>query len=145
MKSNTIFLCKIWIFALLSSTFLIFISEFSSKNFKSTINQLFIGCTFLLPFLFLFIRFGSAILINSKIDTELNHKKELFKLAIFISVNIWLVNYFFFTFFGNLEKNHFFSLPFFLAMIFGIYFFKIRKEQEFFDENILDENFNFKK
>lgn len=128
MKPATIFLSKIWAVALLSS---IFFKYFSVEDLNHSIRLFFIWFIFLLYSLFAFIKYGTAILINSKIDKKLNYKKELFKLAIVISVFLWLANFFFFTWLGNLGKYHFYTIPFFLAMIFGIYFFNIRSEQKF--------------
>ena len=133
MNPNEIFLSKIWAFAFLSSV--LFKHFLSPHNWNNPFKLYLLWFILLSPAFIAFIKFGSAILINSKIDKKLNYKNELFKLALFISVNIWMINFFLFTLLGNLWDNHFHTIPFLSTMILGIYFFKIKKE---FYENILD-------
>lgn len=146
MNLKLIFLSKIWAFALLVSiSFSVLLDYIECNNFHFPSRLLIFSCIFLLPIFLMFLQFGDSILINSEIDITINYKKELLKLAIFISVIIWLVNFFFFSLMGNLSNNHFYTLPFFLAMVFGIYFFKIKNVHHTYDENVLDENLDFNK
>lgn len=142
MKPATNFLSKIWVFAFLSS---ILFKYFSPEGLNHPFKMFLLWLIFLLPTLFAFIKYGTAILINSEMDKILNYRKELFKLALFIFVNIWIINFFIFTLLGNLNNYHFYTVPFLSAMIIGIYFFQIENEQEFQSESILDDDLDLKK
>lgn len=137
MKPATIFLSKIWTFAFLSS--ILFKHFLSPHNWSNPIKLYLVWFILLLPAFVAFVKFGTAILINSENDKKLNYKKELFKLALFISVNIWMINFFLFTLIGNLWNNHFHTIPFLLAMLISIYFFNINNEKHPYNEQILDE------
>jgi hypothetical protein len=75
---------------------------------------------------------------------NISYKKELFQLALFISTIIWLINFFIFTLMMNVQRNHFYTIPFLSVMIIGIYFFKL-EDDKYYDDQILDDDFNFKK
>ncbi len=144
MKPTTIFLSKIWAFAFISSIIFKCVSP-DNINHTNTIKLILKWFIFLLPSLFAFIKFGNAIFTNSAIDKNLDYKKELFKLALFISTIIWMIDFFIFTLMRNVSENHFYTIPFFFALIFGIYFFNKKEEKSFIDEQILDDNINFDK
>ncbi|MFK7775306.1 MAG: hypothetical protein AB8F94_24415 [Saprospiraceae bacterium] len=143
MKSSTFFLSKILACAFLTSV--LFKHFLSPHNWNNPFILYLLWFILLLPAFIAFIKFGSAILINTEIDKELNYKNELFKLALFITVNIWMINFFLFTLLGNLWDNHFHTIPFLSALTLGIYFFKKNNNQELPNEDILDDDFNFKK
>ncbi len=141
MKPNTIFLSKIWALAYISSIiFKCCVPD--NSNQIDNIKLIFKWLVFLLPTLFAFVKFGNAILINSAIDKNLNYKKELFQLALFISTTIWLINFFIFTLMMNVQKNHFFTIPFLSVMIIGIYFFKLDNDK-YYNDQILDDDLDF--
>ena len=141
MKPNTIFLSKTWVLAYISSVIFKCCTPDNSNQIDNIILIL-KWLIFLLPTLFAFVKFGNAILINSAIDKNLNYKQELFQLALFISTIIWLINFFIFTLWMNVHRNHFYTIPFLSVMIIGIYFFKLENDK-YYDDQILDEDIDF--
>ncbi len=140
MKPTTIFFLKIWGFALIVSTIFIYLNEYPTpQKYSETIIHFFTGSILLLPFFFLLKKYGSAIIEN--IPNPKLQKRELVILTCYISFCIWVI----ISIFRLLKYIDFQTFPFFIAMIFGIYLFNVDQVKSFYNDQVLDDDFHFKK